>query len=171
MNAFQSWHTVLIQKYSTFSGRAGRPEYWWFALLQGVVYLTFYLLAQASVAMSIVWLLLLAATIIPSLAVSVRRLHDTNRSGWWQLLAIVPFGSIVLLVFVASRGDAAFNQYGPPPGQLVHGATPAAAQWGRDPYGRYAQRYFDGTTWTQHVSDGNGQTLVDSPTFQPPRFN
>lgn len=56
------------------------------------------------------------AVLVPSLAVSIRRLHDTNRTGWWLLLGIVPLvGPIVLLVFFASDGNPDDNQYGPNP--------------------------------------------------------
>jgi uncharacterized membrane protein YhaH (DUF805 family) len=56
------------------------------------------------------------ATLIPSIAVTTRRLHDTGRSGWWQLIALLPLvGAIILLVFLVSDGEANPNQYGPNP--------------------------------------------------------
>lgn len=55
------------------------------------------------------------AILIPSLAVGVRRLHDTGRSGWWLLISLIPFGVFVLLYFLASEGEAGPNQYGPNP--------------------------------------------------------
>ena len=60
-------------------------------------------------------------TLVPTLAVSVRRLHDTGRSGWWMLLSLVPFGGIVLLVFDCLDSEPGPNRFGPSPKQLVGG--------------------------------------------------
>ena len=100
----------FFRKYATFSGRASRSEYWWMILVNGVVSNLFYLLAvlagvnDANVAavialgLLIVWTL---ATLVPGVALVVRRLHDANYSGWMALLGLIPLaGGIVLLVFV-----------------------------------------------------------------------
>lgn len=60
-------------------------------------------------------LLFWLATIVPSLAVTIRRLHDTGKSGWWVLLGLIPFVGLVLLVFLALDGEPGDNQYGPSP--------------------------------------------------------
>jgi uncharacterized membrane protein YhaH (DUF805 family) len=101
----------FFMKYATFSGRASRSEYWWWALVSGIVSGVTNLLMLAGrssggklgavyfvgLALAGIWLL---ATFIPSLALLVRRLHDSNRSGWMVLLSFVPFiGGLVLLVF------------------------------------------------------------------------
>ena len=57
------------------------------------------------------------AMIIPSLAITVRRLHDTNKSGWWWLIRFIPFGGFILLIFLVSEGDSGVNLYGLDPKQ------------------------------------------------------
>ena len=98
---FQDSIKVCFTKYADFTGRASRPEYWWFALF----------IILASIATSMVSPLLSGvfslATLLPSIAAATRRLHDTNRSGWWQLIWLVPIiGWIVLIVFLAQEGTA-----------------------------------------------------------------
>ena len=93
---FQESISTCFGKYADFSGRATRPEYWWFFL--------FVLLGSAAASLlgDIVAGLFTLATLLPSLAAGARRLHDTNRSGWWLLLLLVPLiGFIVLLVMLA----------------------------------------------------------------------
>src|SRR6267142_5017453 len=89
---------ACLTKYADFSGRATRTEYWWFflAVLLGS--------AAASLIAFRVYALFSLATMLPMIAVGARRLHDTNRSGWWQLLALVPFGVILVIVFLVQRG-------------------------------------------------------------------
>jgi uncharacterized membrane protein YhaH (DUF805 family) len=113
----------VVDKYADFNGRASRAEYWWYILAIIVVTIVI------SIVDSILGLnrmvlgiygplttLLLLVVIVPSLAVAVRRLHDTNRSGWWLLIGLIPLiGAIVLLVFFVSAGTAGSNDYGPDP--------------------------------------------------------
>jgi uncharacterized membrane protein YhaH (DUF805 family) len=108
---------TCFSKYVEINGRATRSEYWWFALFTALVYAV--LVVLVAVVNSVWPLIFLLALILPSLAVSIRRLHDTSRSGWWYLLSIVPFCSLVLLVFFCldSHGD---NQYGPNPKAQAH---------------------------------------------------
>jgi uncharacterized membrane protein YhaH (DUF805 family) len=96
---FQESVKVCFSKYADFGGRAARSEYWWFFLF----------ILLVSVAMSLFSNTLSAlfslATLLPSIAAATRRLHDTNRSGWWQLIIFVPaIGLIVLIVFLAQEG-------------------------------------------------------------------
>lgn len=96
-------------KYADFNGRAKRPEYWWFALFCLVVAV---LLEYVSSPVS--WIFSLA-TLLPSLSVGSRRLHDINKSGWFQLIWIIPIlGWIYLIYLLAQPGDAGDNQYGSP---------------------------------------------------------
>ena len=96
---FQDAIRTCLTKYADFSGRATRPEYWWFVLF---VVLGGILLSLISSILGGVFSL---ATLLPSLAAATRRLHDTQRSGWWQLIGLVPvIGVIVLLVFLAQEG-------------------------------------------------------------------
>ena len=101
---------ACFAKYADFNGRAKRPEYWWFALFCFAVAV---LLEYVSSPVS--WIFSLA-TLLPSLAVGSRRLHDMNKSGWLQLIWIIPIlGWIYLIYLLAQPGDAGDNQYGSPP--------------------------------------------------------
>jgi uncharacterized membrane protein YhaH (DUF805 family) len=114
-----AWKRVVIERYAQFSGRAGRAEYWWFFLANLILGVVFSLLGRVSVAFAVIYALYGLAMIIPSLSVSVRRLHDINRTGWWVLIALVPIvGVIVLLVFHATAGNPGGNEYGYPPEPL-----------------------------------------------------
>ena len=108
---------TCFSKYAEFKGRASRPEYWWFFLSYLIVYVVALVLMSANRSFSIlVWIVLLAY-FLPLLAAGVRRLHDTGKSGWWYLIALVPFvGGIILLVLLAAEGQPTPNEYGPPPG-------------------------------------------------------
>lgn len=107
---------TCFNKYITFSGRAPRAEYWWFTLFHwGSLLLIFFIEAylQANMYVTIVWYLIL---LIPNLSVLVRRLHDTNRSGFWVFITIIPtIGSIILFIFSAIAGTKGHNSYGPDP--------------------------------------------------------
>jgi len=85
---------TCLAKYADFEGRASRPEYWWFLL---VVLLGSAITSLISVR---IYTLFTLVTLIPLLAVGARRLHDTNRSGWWQLLALVPFGVVIPMILL-----------------------------------------------------------------------
>ena len=103
---------TCFQKYANFEGTARRSEYWWFALFLVVASM---ILGQISTTLSIVFSL---ATLLPSIAVATRRLHDTDRSGWWQLISLVPIvGIIVLIVFLAQESRP--NRYGATPAYAV----------------------------------------------------
>lgn len=103
MNFTDSVQTCFT-KYADFNGRASRSEYWWFAL---AVALGCGILSAIAPAAYFIFAL---GTLVPSVAVATRRLHDTNRSGWWQLIILVPIvGFIVLLVFLAQESRPASN--------------------------------------------------------------
>ena len=107
-----------LRQYASFSGRATRAEYWWFALFViGVVLgvLMMELLVAGQDAVAFVTGAVFVVLWIPSLAASVRRLHDTGRSGWWVLLSYVPFASIVVFVFHLMPSEPFENRWGPPP--------------------------------------------------------
>jgi uncharacterized membrane protein YhaH (DUF805 family) len=109
------WKVIVLQRYAQFVGRAGRPEFWWFELSSFIIITVLSALAYVSVAFSVLGGIYALAVLIPGIAVAVRRLHDTGRSGWWLLLMLVPLvGFIVLLVFFVSEGPPEPNQYGPP---------------------------------------------------------
>ena len=117
-----SWFLLALKKTAPFNGRSRRREYWFFGLFYVIFVIalafldglagTFDQASGAGLFSSIFAL----ALFIPSLAVAVRRLHDTDRSGWWLLLSLIPLiGVIVLLVFVLMDGTSGDNQYGPDP--------------------------------------------------------
>ncbi len=107
---FQDSVKLCFNKFADFNGRAKLPEYWWFALFcfGGAL-----LLELGSSYLSWAFSLI---TLIPSLAAGTRRLHDTNKSGWFQLLWLIPvLGWIAMIYFLIVQGDAGDNQYGSPP--------------------------------------------------------
>ncbi len=106
--------SVCLSKYVTFSGRARRSEYWWFALLGGGVNLIAAIVDNVA-GTSLFAIVAALGLFLPGLAVSIRRLHDTNRSGWWYLLIFVPFGAVALLVFFCQDSAPVVNAYGPSP--------------------------------------------------------
>ncbi|MDA8116957.1 MAG: DUF805 domain-containing protein [Actinomycetota bacterium] len=105
----------VLGQYATFSGRASRAEYWWYTLAAVIALAAVdYLLGGSRLGAILIFLLDLGL-IIPGLAVTVRRLHDTGRSGGWIFFNLVPLvGWIVVLVMLASRGEAGDNRYGVP---------------------------------------------------------
>jgi len=118
------WYLAVMSKYADFGGRSRRKEYWMFALIYGIVYLGVFILAlagpQSIKTPALILLSVIAlAHLIPSLAVSVRRLHDTGRTGWWFLLLFVPLGGIAVLIFMCLDGEFGSNDYGPNPKNLA----------------------------------------------------
>ena len=121
-----SWYLEVLKKYAVFNGRARRKEYWYFVLfniiisivLTGIDGVTGSLSAQTG--MGLLSGIYSLAILIPSIAVSVRRLHDTDRSGWWLLIVLVPLiGAIVLLVFAVQDSKPGANQFGENPKEVT----------------------------------------------------
>jgi uncharacterized membrane protein YhaH (DUF805 family) len=105
----------VFRQYATFSGRARRSEFWWFGLFTGVLYVLG-LIIDASAGTQALVLVVGLALILPSVAVTARRLHDTNRSGWWILFGFIPIvGGIVLLVFECQDSNPGPNKFGDSP--------------------------------------------------------
>jgi len=112
---YMSYYLAALKNYAGFSGRARRAEYWTFYLINIFVYIVLAVLASATdtKAFSYVALVYVLATFVPSLAVLVRRLHDTGKSGAWWFISFVPFiGGIWLLVFLPGGGNVGANSYG-----------------------------------------------------------
>ena len=109
-----------LKRYAQFNGRASRSEFWLFQLFIVIVSIPLYVLgfvagytgsqalALASTGLGLVVGLILT---LPSLAVTMRRLHDTDRSGWWLLLGFVPIVSLVLVVFMLLPGTPGGNRF------------------------------------------------------------
>jgi uncharacterized membrane protein YhaH (DUF805 family) len=103
-----------FKKYADFSGRARRQEYWMFILIYMIIYIVLAVLDE-TVGTMVLGLVFILVTLIPSISIATRRLHDTGRSGWWQLIALIPLiGTIVLIVFLAQNSHDE-NAYGPNP--------------------------------------------------------
>lgn len=128
MNDLIFWYREVLSKYAEFSGRARRSEYWYFTLANVLLVVGVLVIGGLAIALfgediggvifGLLYLLVILyslAVAIPSIAVTVRRLHDTNRSGWWYLISLIPFGSLVLLYFLVIEGDYGPNDYGHDP--------------------------------------------------------
>jgi uncharacterized membrane protein YhaH (DUF805 family) len=107
----------VFGKYAVFDGRARRSEYWYWVLAVGIAYIVTLIVRTLAPLLGLVLeLIVFLPTIIPGLAVAVRRLHDTGKSGWWLFIELVPVaGVIVLVVFTATDSTPGPNQYGPSP--------------------------------------------------------
>lgn len=117
-----NWYIEVLKKYATFNGRARRKEYWYFVLFSALISIGLMIIDVVAGTFSTEGGIGLLsgiyglAVLIPSIAVLFRRLHDTSRSGWWLLIALIPIiGPIVLIVFLASDSKPDENQYGPSP--------------------------------------------------------
>lgn len=108
-----NWYLQPWRQYATFTGRAGRKEFWIFYLANLVLGVILAKIGQHDGQPGVIGVAFYLAILLPSLAVTARRLHDIGRSGWWQLLSLVPvIGSIAVLVMCALRGNAASNRFG-----------------------------------------------------------
>ena len=107
------WKRVVLEKYADFTGRARRSEYWWFTLTNFIAQFVLILLIAVADIFWVLYVIYALALIVPSIAVTIRRLHDTDKSGWWILIALVPFvGGIILLVFMCIDSTPGTNQWG-----------------------------------------------------------
>jgi len=121
-----SWYLKALKQYAVFSGRAQRKEYWLFFLFNLIIEIVLMFidgtagLADTASGYGPLSGLYTLAVLLPGIAVSVRRLHDTTHSGWWLLIGLVPLvGAIVLLIFMVQDSEPYQNQYGPNPKQIV----------------------------------------------------
>ena len=112
------WKKVVLENYTNFTGRARRAEFWWYFLANLIISVVLNIIDAAlgwgsgyygGILTGIYGL----AVLLPGLAVSIRRLHDTDKNGWWLLLVFIPIaGLIVLIVFWATDGTRGANDYG-----------------------------------------------------------
>ena|SRR3989338_2931029 len=116
-----NYYLAVLKKYAVFTGRAGRAEFWYFTLFNIIIVILLNIISSIigdgnNILISLYYL----AVLIPSLAVSVRRLHDTDRSGWWILIGLIPLiGTIILIVFMVLDSTPAQNQYGLSPKKVA----------------------------------------------------
>lgn len=111
------YYFVCLKKYATFSGRARRKEFWMFALVNCLIAVACMVLDSALGTEKWIGNIYSIAVLLPSLAVSCRRLHDIGKSGWWMLIGLIPIVGILLLVYVCKNSVQGENQYGPNPKQ------------------------------------------------------
>lgn len=134
------WFVRVMRQYATFTGRAQRAEYWFFVLFASLIALGLAIVENAlglgGGSKSDFGLLsgfFVLAIIIPSVAVACRRLHDTGRSGWWQLINFIPFvGPIVLIVLLVQDSQPGDNRFGPNP-KVEQARTDMASGEGKSP--------------------------------------
>jgi len=123
-----NWYLEVLKKYATFGGRARRTEFWMFVLINAIIDAVLSILWRATGVgiLEVIYYLYALAVLIPGIAVTVRRLHDTGRSGGWWFIGLIPsVGWIILIVFCAQDSQPGPNQYGPNPKQINAGPEPA----------------------------------------------
>ena len=121
------WYLEVLKKYAVFSGRARRKEYWMFALVNIIIAVLLGILEAAlgiggrrEQYQSVLGGLYSLAVLLPTLGVTVRRFHDTGRSGWWILLSFIPLiGSLIVLFFLVQDSEPGENRYGPNPKAMM----------------------------------------------------
>lgn len=121
-----NWYLEVLKKYAVFNGRARRKEYWYYTLFNLIITIALAVIDgvtgsfSSTTGIGLLGGIYGLAVLIPSLAVLVRRLHDTERSGWWLLIALIPIiGPLVLLVFLVQDSKPGQNQYGENPKEVT----------------------------------------------------
>ncbi len=117
-----NWYLEVLKKYTVFDGRARRKEYWFFILFNVLISMALAIIdrftgnVDTETGLGILSSLYPLGVLLPTLAVSVRRLHDTGRSGWWLLINFVPgIGAIIFFFFMVLDSNLERNEYGPSP--------------------------------------------------------
>ena len=116
---FQTSVKTCFKKYADFSGRALRSEFWWFvlfAILGGIIttIIDIMILGYSVESYGPVNIIFTVVLILPGIAVTARRLHDINKSGWWQLIELTIIGILLIIIWNATEGEKKKNIYGPP---------------------------------------------------------
>ena len=124
MNEFMA----VLKNYAGFSGRAGRREYWMFFLIYILIYIALAVLSGIlPSALGTIFSILIAVfglgLLIPSIAVGVRRLHDTDHSGWWMLISLIPLAGLYLLYLLIIEGTPGSNRFGDSPMGMIENAV------------------------------------------------
>jgi len=110
------WYLGVLKKYAVFDGRARRKEYWMFLLFNMVAALVLLIIDNIIGTVALLYGVYLLGTLCPAIGVTIRRLHDTGKSGWWIFISLVPvIGGLWLLYLMVIDGTPGDNQYGPSP--------------------------------------------------------
>lgn len=108
-----AWYLKVLKDYAVFTGRARRTEYWMFTLINFIICMVLFAIEAVIGTLGIITMLYGLAVLIPGLAVSIRRLHDTDRSGWWLLVGFIPVvGGLILLVLMVLDSTPGENRFG-----------------------------------------------------------
>lgn len=111
-----NYYVHVLKNYANFNGRARRSEYWWYTLINILIVTGITVISSIIPILFFLYPIYMLATLIPSLAVAVRRMHDSNKSGWMLLVSLIPIiGGIWLLILLLTEGTKGDNQYGPDP--------------------------------------------------------
>ena len=117
-----NWYLEVLRKYAVFTGRARRKEYWYYFLINFLIITVLLIIdnmlgtLEHEAGMGLLSGIYALAVLIPGIAVAVRRLHDTDRVGWWVLIALIPIvGPIILIFFLIQDSAAGDNRFGPNP--------------------------------------------------------
>jgi uncharacterized membrane protein YhaH (DUF805 family) len=122
-----NWYLKVLSQYADFKGRARRKEYWMFTLFHVIIFFVLLFLGGSNIfydsyyentfdVTSIILILYFLATLIPTIAVTVRRLHDTGKSGWLYLIVFIPYvGNFILLILVCFDSQYGANKWGDNP--------------------------------------------------------
>jgi uncharacterized membrane protein YhaH (DUF805 family) len=110
------WYLDVLKQYAVFDGRARRQEYWMFILIHVIIVIVLSTIEGVIGLGGMLSTIYTLAVLVPNIAVAVRRLHDTSRSGWWVLIGFIPLiGLIVLIIFFVQDSTPGSNEYGPNP--------------------------------------------------------
>lgn len=109
------WYVDVLKKYAVFNGRARRAEYWMFTLFNVVISVALMLVDMALGLTPVLEVAYTVAVLLPGLAVGARRLHDTGRTGWWQLLFLLPVIGLIILIVMFATDSKSANAHGPNP--------------------------------------------------------
>ena len=111
MNFIESIQTCY-KKFFDFSGRASKSEYWWFQLYNAVIYVLIFVFQGD---LTLLFSILVIANIIPTYAAAVRRIHDSDKSGWMVLIAVIPLIGLYVIVLLLQEGSKGKNRFGTKP--------------------------------------------------------